>query len=535
MKKAAPLLLLASVLIPLAATNGRGPRFYPDDPLHVEPPPRHVEKVLGRKFSDYYDFFYSSFGNPAKRDPKAPIPRAQAVNTIDEAMDSAWWQRRHYYRPMSIEELVRGPGGLTPPSPAGKWTVTGAKSEGITPGFTIRDERGEEYRLKFDPQEHPEMASAPDVLAARIFYALGYNVPDNYIVELDLSRLEIRKGAKLKDNLGKAREMTSRDITEIMLNVPSIAPGRYRALASRTIPGEWAGPFRYWGVRRDDPNDTVPHEHRRDLRGLSVACAWLNHDDSRSVNTIDFVTTEGGRRFVKHYLIDFGSVLGSGTQKANSPRSGFEYLWEFKPALLQFFTFGLVVPQWARARYPDLPSAGRFEHEKFDPLAWKPEYPNPAFSNRLPDDGFWMAKQIMALDDEALRAIVKTGQYTDPKAEAWILECLIKRRDKIGRAFFAQVLPLDRFAVRNGRLEFENLAVKHGFSSAPEYRVEWSVFDNLTHERAPLAGAQGFEIPSSGAEFLAASIRGADPKKTVDVYLRLRGGEREVVGIERHW
>lgn len=524
-----------AVLAPLAATDGRGPRFYPDDPLHVEPPPRNVGKVLGRKFSDYYDFFYSSFGNPSGRDPRAPIPRAQAVNTLDEAMDSAWWQRRHYYRPMTVDQLVRGPGGDTPPSPTGKWLVTRAKSEGITPGFTIRDEKDNEYYLKFDPEEHPEMASAPDVLVARLFYALGYNVPDNYIVELDPDRLEIRKGTKLKDNLGRSRELTSRDVTEIMMNVPRKDNGRYRALASRTIPGEWAGPYRYWSTRKDDPNDTVPHEHRRDLRGLSVAAAWVNHDDSRSVNTIDFVVEENGRRFVKHYLIDFGSTLGSGTQKANSPRSGFEYLWEFKPALVQFFTFGLVVPEWAKAYFPNLPSVGRFEHEKFDALKWKAEYPNPAFSNRLPDDGFWMAKQVMAIGDEALRAIVRTGEYSDPQAEAWVLECLIKRRDKIGRAFFNEVLPLDRFAVDQGRLQFEHLGAKHGFMKEPPYRVEWAVFDNLTHERSPIGGAAGFDVPASGAEFIVAAIRGDEPRKSVDVFLRLRDGRREVAGIERHW
>jgi hypothetical protein len=529
------ILLLAAALLPLAATDGRGPRFYPDDPLHVEPPPRNVEKVLGRKFSDYYDFFYSSFGNPANVDPRAPIPRAQAVNTLDEAMDSAWWQRRHYYQPMTIDEMVRGPGNVTPPSPTGKWIVTGAKNEGITPGFTIVDENKNKYYLKFDPEKNPEMASAPDVLVARIFYALGYNVPDNYIVEFDPARLEIRDGTQLRDRLGNARPMSSRDVTEIMLNVPRNPNGSYRALASLNIAGEWAGPYRYWGTRKDDPNDTVPHEHRRDLRGLSVACAWVNHDDSRSVNTIDFVVEENGRRFVKHYLIDFGSTLGSGTQKANSPRSGFEYLWEFKPALVQFFTFGLVVPDWARAHYPDLPSVGRFEHEKFDALKWKAEYPNPAFSNRLPDDGFWMAKQVMAIGDEALRAIVRTGQYTDPAAEAWILECLIKRRDKIGKAFFNEVLPLDRFTVQDGRLDFENLAVKHGFVSEPAYKVAWAVFDNLTHERSPIPGAAAFDIPASGAEFIAASIHGDEPRKSVDVFLRLRDGRREVVGIERHW
>ncbi|MCL4794074.1 MAG: hypothetical protein KJZ84_05910 [Bryobacteraceae bacterium] len=524
------------ILLPLWASGpGVEPKFYPDDPLHAEPPPRHVERVLGRKFSDYYDFFYSSFGNPTGADRKAPPPRAQAVNTIDEAMDSAWWQRRHYYRRMSMEELLDGPGGRRPPAATGKWRVVKAKSEGITPGFTIEDETGQEYYLKFDPPEHPEMATAPDVLVARLFYGLGFNVPDNYIVEFDLERLVVEPGTKLKDNLGQAREMTSRDVTEIMINVPRTSRGLYRAVASLTISGKWAGPYRYWGTRSDDPNDTVPHEHRRDLRGLSVACAWVNHDDSRSVNTIDFLVNEGGRQFVKHYLIDFGSTLGSGTQKANSPRSGFEYLWELKPALAQFFTFGLMVPDWAKARYPDLPSVGLLEYEKFDALSWKPEYPNPAFSNRLPDDGFWMAKQVMAFTDEEIRAIVRTGQYSDPAAEDWVAECLIKRRDKIGRAFFGEVLPLDQFAVRGGRLVFENLAVKHGFTAEPAYSVQWSVFDNNTRSSELLNGANGFEVPARPAEFLLARIHGGDAAKRVDVYLRLRGNQREVVGVERTW
>jgi hypothetical protein len=149
------ILFWLAALVPLAALPAGEPRFYPDDPLLVGAAPRNVGKILGRKFSDYFDFFYSSFGNPTGVDPRAPVPRAQAVNTLDEAMDSAWWQRRHYYRPMTTEELVRGPGGDRPPSPTGKWTVTSPKNEGVTPGFTIVDETGEKYFLKFDPIGHP--------------------------------------------------------------------------------------------------------------------------------------------------------------------------------------------------------------------------------------------------------------------------------------------------------------------------------------------------------------------------------------------
>jgi hypothetical protein len=234
-----------------------------------------VGKILGRKFSDYFDFFYSSFGNPTGADPKAPVPRAQAINTLDEAMDSAWWQRRHYYRPMTIEELVRGPGGDRPPSPTGKWTVTSSKNEGVTPGFTIVDETGEKYALKFDPIGHPEMASAPDVLVGRFFHALGYNVPDNYIVELDPDRLEIRKGAKVKDELGKEREMNPRDITEILIKVPRDAQGRYRALASRYIKRRLGGavPLLGHAPRRPERHrpPRAPARPARLQRGLRLA------------------------------------------------------------------------------------------------------------------------------------------------------------------------------------------------------------------------------------------------------------------------
>ena len=58
----------------------------------------------------------------------------------------------------------------------------------------------------------------------------------------------------------------------------------------------------------------------------------------------------------------------------------------------------------------------------------------------------------MAFTDEQIRAIVKTGEYSDPEAERWVVGSLIARRDKIGKAFLTTVLPLDRFAVKMGGL-----------------------------------------------------------------------------------
>jgi hypothetical protein len=136
----------------------------------------------------------------------------------------------------------------------------------------------------------------------------------------------------------------------------------------------------------------------------------------------------------------------------------------------------------------------------------------------------------MAFSDEAIRAIVETGQYSDPRAVEWATRCLIERRKRIGRAGFDGVLPLDNFAVSSGRLSFEDLAVKYGFVGPRTYTVSWSEFDNRTGEKRAISGAT-MDVPRSAAEYLAAEIHSSEPRKTVTVYIR----RDAVVGIDRGW
>ena len=120
---------------------------------------------------------------------------------------------------------------------------------------------------------------------------------------------------------------------------------------------------------------------------------------------------------------------------------------------------GIYSPSWMRADYPDLPAVGRFESKSFEPDKWSPAYNLAAFANRLPDDTFWAARQVMAFSDEDIRAIAQTAQYSDQKAERWIADSLIDRRDRIGRTYFTRVLPLVDFAVRGaGELVFTDVA-----------------------------------------------------------------------------
>ncbi len=108
MKKTVVLaLLFLLLLVPLL----RAQKFYPDDPLEIEPVPLHVEDANYRKLNDYYDFFLHTFAKPGERQPKrkkgkqAELIPAQAVNTLGEVPDSAWFTNRIGSRPMSVGQL----------------------------------------------------------------------------------------------------------------------------------------------------------------------------------------------------------------------------------------------------------------------------------------------------------------------------------------------------------------------------------------------------------------------------------------------
>ena len=530
------LLIALALTALLAALPAAGQKFYDDDPLRAEPAPLHVDEAAFRKLNDFYDLGTNLFGKIGELQSEAekPIP-ARAVNTLGEPMESAWWTQRHYYKRMSAAELKAGVGAENPPA-EGKWTITSAKAEGVTPGFHITDSAGTRFVLKFDPIDYPELATGADMITSKILHAAGYNVPEYYVVHFTPDRLELGDDVEFRDAMGGRRKMRRQDVTQMLLNAPRDQNGSWRAIASRWLSGKPLGEFRFYGTRTDDPNDIVLHEHRRDLRGYKVFCAWVNHDDSRAINSLDMLVEENGRQFIKHYLIDFGSTLGSATNAPNSARGGGEYLWNGGSTVKQLFSLGLWVPPWAKKKYPKIPSVGNFESKVFNPETWVPEYPNAAFVNALPDDDFWAAKQVMAFTDEDIRAIVDTGEYSNPRAAEYITKTLIERRDKIGRAFFAAVLPVDRFEVRDGKLVFEDLEVKHGFVDERNHKVRWSSFNNATGQNPPLPDATGFEVPNvSDGGFLAAEISAEKANQTATVYMRRRGASFEVVGVERTW
>ena len=535
---------IAGMLAAATALTGAGRKFYPDDPLWRDPETQDVSTIKRLRLSQQYDFVENTFLGAGDETQKPAVN----VNTVGEVPDSSWFTNRIGRADMTVAELVRGPDTGTGPAPGG-WTVTEAKSEGITPGLTIKDSAGETFFIKFDPPGNPEMASGAEIISTKFFWAFGYHTPENYLATLDPASLTIQPGTVIEEAGGVTSAMTPQHIRELLKKAAKNADGTYRVLASRAIPWAPVGKFRYYGTRPDDPNDIHPHEHRRELRGMAVFAAWLNHDDSRSINTHDVLVKEGGRGFVRHYLLDFGSTLGSGSTQAQTTRAGNEFIWEARPTLVTMLTLGLYVRPWVKVPYPDIPAVGRIESTYYRPQDWKPEYPNPAFRNARPEDRFWAARIVSRFSDEGIRALVATAKFSDPRATGYLTETILARKAKVLAAWLNGTNPVVNLSLdESGMLRFQNVAEEVGVAKAAErYTIAWSRFDNATSTHTAAGAEQTVTTTSAQAPrqllsepIVAATIRAYHPDypawqhQLIAYFRRAPDATWTLVGLERN-
>jgi hypothetical protein len=198
----------------------------------------------------------------------------------------------------------------------------------------------------------------------------------------------------------------------------------------------------------------VPHEHRRELRALRVFGAWTNLTDLKSGNTLDTLMTDNGRTTVMHYLEDVGSTFGM-CNDVHEWDLSYEYFYQGDTTRRRFFSLGFALSPWQQIRYLEYPSIGKFEGDRFDPRSWRPQTPTTAYMEMRDDDAFWAARRVAAFSDELIRAAVHTGQFSDPAAEQYLGDVLIKRRDKIARTYLTAINPIvDPRLDENGRLTF---------------------------------------------------------------------------------
>jgi hypothetical protein len=157
------------------------------------------------------------------------------------------------------------------------------------------------------------------------------------------------------------------------------------------------------------------------------------------------------------------------------------------------------------------------------------------------DDAFWGARLVSKFSSEAIRAVVAKARYSEPGAADHIANTLIKRRDKVLRAWLTGVNPLLNARLSNdGVLTFENAAVDVGLVKPPtEYRFTWSRFDNATGSAA--AGSEGGnQAPKSllDSPFIRVSVRTIHPdypawSAPVTFTFRRTNAGWENVGLDR--
>ena len=325
--------------------------------------------------------------------------------------------------------------------------------------------------------------------------------------------IRISEKATIRDASGR-RKFTSHDLDNILSVAARDDDGRVYMSATR-YDGKDLGNFEYHGTRSDDPNDIYPHEHRRELRANRVFAAWLAHDDSRALNTRNLRVVSDGR--------NVHSPPGSRLRRDPGQLDALHRAANQQPRVLrrirhqpQAAVHAWVLRPNQRTRAPEdiPPSIGWFESGSFEPAAWKPNYPNTAFSNLQPDDAFWGARLVSRFSDESIRAIVEQAGYDDPLAVQYLARTLIRRRDIIARTWLNGLNPIvDVSLDSTGSLRFTNAAVDAGVAAHGTYTIAWARFDNASGSSSPVSVKKQAQprgtAPSalvSSADFIEATI-----------------------------
>jgi hypothetical protein len=467
------------------------------------------------------------------------------VNALDEVPDSSWFTNRLGRRAMSPEDVARGACEAGDPGPIPPWTVVAGKVDGATRGFVVEDARGRRFVIKTDRESQPEQSTAADVIGAALYHAIGYHVPCNRIVAVDREQITLAPDAEIDLTQGGERPMTAEDVAEVLAMMRPLAGGGLRASASEFLEGEPIGPWDYRGTWDRDLNDVVEHEDRRELRGLFVLNAWIDHWDARQLNTLStwHETAPGGAGHVEHYLVDFGDILGyvQGPHRAQV-RYGRSQWLDTQHITEDFLTFGLINRSWDHLeRGPTWPILGFYDVAHFDPEEWRPNYWNGALERRTERDSAWMARIIARLGAPHIRALIDTGRFGDPAVVERLFEMMRGRQRIVLERYLTRLSPLSDPSIEGDRLCLEDLAVTSGIRDANRRSHAAWLLDAGGDRDRPLplvtrdaAVCMEIQAPSSYAIVrIFSRTRDGEATHPIDVHLAQERGGWRVAGLER--
>jgi hypothetical protein len=528
----------------------------PKDPQHVACAPKPYVSPLA------WDGIDNSIFRPLSQTLALdPAGRALNANAFDEVPDSAWFENRIGAHALTREELLRGacmPDDLLDPARtgAGGWLIDAGKDNGASAGFRIRVSE-HKYMLKTDIPEQPERPTAASAIGAAIYYAVGFNTSCEQVVYFDAKVLRLAPGLTVTDNSGITKPFDAAALGRVLAQATRGENGLLRMQASAWLPGYLIGPFRYEGTRGDDPNDVIPHEERRELRGARLLAAWVNHFDAREQNTMDsWLAAKPKERdsspgFVRHYYLDTSDSFGSEwAQDGISRRLGNSYLLDFGDIGADFVTFGARHDAWESAqRTPGFHEFGYFNAREFDPENWKNEYPNPAFSRATEHDNAWMARILARFERDDIAALVSLGRFSRPAESAFLTDVLEHRLERILARYLTVLSPLADPTLDRDHLSFVDLARRRGVKAgtAFAYRARLVAGDRNLPLAAELVSGGGVRVTlphrafaaglgdDAAERYLVVSIDDGVARYPLRAHLYDLGAERgfRLVGLER--
>lgn len=439
-----------------------------------------------------------------------PPKEARNVDAFDEVPDSAWFTNRIGKRPIARDELVRGacrPEDVLDPSSAvkGAYVIDKGKSNGASPGFRVKVDGKRKYMFKTDFAKEPERPTAAAAIGAAVYHAVGFNTSCEQVVYVRRESFTLTPGLTVTANDGVTKPFDAAALERVLTQAVKRGDA-YRFQASAWLPGYLLGPFKYEGTRDDDPNDIIPHEDRRDLRGARLVAAWLHHFDAREQNTmdswiaVDKARPESSPGWVKHFYLDTSDSLGSlWDWDSISRRMGDSYLLDFADVGTDFATFGVIERPWERKRLqPGMEMFGYFHWEEFDPERWRNEYPNPAFGRATERDNAWMARILSRFGRDDIRALAELGQFSRPEATEFVTEVLERRLQKILARYLTVLSPLTELHVEGGtRLCATDLARRRSVRPETSFRYAATTEGRELRVESRPEGGLCVDLPSS--------------------------------------
>ena len=308
------------------------------------------------------------------------LPARNLTETGDVADSSFYTNRAIGGIDPSI--IARGPN--LGPEPAGPYRIIKLKTSGGSSGFIGEDANGYKYLIKMDDSAYPELGSTAEIIASRIYWALGYFVPETYLITVG--------------GTGDERFESK------------------RAIASRFVTGDILGSYKYDWLR-----------DRREFRALKLSAMWLNDVDRSDNNNLAAASDD----FIRFYILDFNGALGSWQGRPKDSWQGYRYRWDVEKQLLLIVTLG--IGRFCEAKpYPAIESNSLgYLRLEFDPQRWCGEKPNMAFDRMTDEDAAWMAGKIALFSSEQLQVIITQAKLSNPNDAQILLETLLARREVI--------------------------------------------------------------------------------------------------------